>query len=76
MISRDVKDGVWPSTKRRRAAARSKTVWQGVALAAGLNLVLFSLALLAPAGMWLALMGLVFGSVCTTLVVKNILDEA
>ena len=76
MMMRDVKDGVWPSTKRRRAAARSKTVWQGIALAAAMNLSGFSLALLVPNGMWLALFGLVVGCIATALMVKNILDEA
>lgn len=76
MMMRDVKDGVWPSTRRRRAERRSKTVWQGIALAAAMNLSGFCISILAPHGLWLALFGLVVGCIATALMVKNILDEA
>jgi hypothetical protein len=67
-----IKDMKWPSTKRRRAAERNRMVWQSLALAAGLNLITYALALLIPAGMWLALIGLVAGTAATTVVAKDI----
>ena len=76
MMMRDVKDGVWPSTRRRRAERRNRVISQVVGVTVGLNATIYALALLIPAGMWLALGLLMFGSAFTTLIVKDILDEA
>ena len=73
MISKDYK---WPSSKRRRIERRNKIISQVVAVAVGLNAVGFSLSVLVPEGLWLALGLLVTGSALTTAVVKDILDEA
>ena len=70
-INRDHK---WPSTKRRRAAQRNKVISQVVAVTVGVNCVAFSLALLVPAGQWLALGLLVGGTALTTAVVNDILN--
>jgi len=84
MIMRDMKnvsDTVWPSTKRRiearvRAERRNRVISQVVGVTVGLNSVVLALYLLIPAGMWLALGLLIFGSAFTALIVKDILDEA
>lgn len=79
MIMRDMKDvsgTVWPSTRRRRSARRNRVISQVVGVTVGLNAMIYALTLLIPAGMWLALGLLVFGSAFTTLIVKDILDEA
>ena len=84
MIMRDMKnvsDTVWPSTKRRiearvRAERRNRVISQVVGVTVGLNSVVLALYLLIPAGMWLVLGLLIFGSAFTSLVVKDILDEA
>lgn len=75
-MMRDVKDGVWPSTKRRRAERRNRVISQVVGVTVGFNAMVYALALLIPNGMWLALGLLMFGSAFTTLIVKDILDEA
>ena len=76
MMMRDVKDGVWPSTRRRRAERRNRVISQVVAVTVGLNATIYALTLLIPNGLWLALGLLAFGSAFTALVVKDILDEA
>lgn len=79
MIMRDMKNvsgTVWPSTKRRRAERRNRVISQVVGVTVGLNSVVLALYLLIPAGMWLALGLLMFGSAFTALIVKDILDEA
>lgn len=76
MMMRDVKDGVWPSTRRRRAERRNRVISQVVAVTVGLNATIYALTLLIPNGLWLALGLLAFGSAFTSLVVKDILDEA
>ena len=52
MIRRDYK---WPSTGRRRREARMKKFTEAMLFAACLNLIGFSLAALAPQGMWIFL---------------------
>ena len=76
MMMRDVKDGVWPSTKRRRSARRNRVISQVVGVTVGFNAMVYALTLLIPAGMWLALGLLMLGSAFTSLIVKDILDEA
>lgn len=79
MIMRDMKNvsgAVWPSTKRRRAERRNRVISQVVAVTVGFNATIYALTLLIPAGMWLALGLLAFGSAFTSLIVKDILDEA
>lgn len=73
MFMRDYK---WPSSKRRRAAKRSKVMSQALGVAVGLNSVVYALTLLIPAGMWLALGLLVVGSAFTTAIVQDILNDA
>lgn len=79
MIMRDMKNvsgAVWPSTKRRRSARRNRVISQVVAVTVGFNATVYALTLLIPAGMWLALGLLMLGSAFTSLIVKDILDEA
>lgn len=63
MINRDMKHGFeWPSTTRRRKAARRKAVSQLVFGMACAGLFVLSLATLLGEGMWLQLIGLVTGT--------------
>ena len=77
MIGKDYK---WPSSKRRRAAKRSKVMSrvmsQALGVAVGLNSVVYALTLLIPEGMWLALGLLTVGSAFTTAIVQDILNDA
>lgn len=73
MINKDYK---WPSSKRRRIERRNRIISQVVAVAVGLNAVGFSLSVLVPEGLWLALILLTLGTALTTAVVKDILNEA
>jgi len=71
-ISRDYK---WPSTGRRRIERRNKIISQAIGVAVGLNSIGFSLSLLVPEGLWLALILLTLGTVLTTALVKDIFNE-
>jgi hypothetical protein len=73
MIGKDYK---WPSSKRRRAAKRSKVMSQALGVAVGLNAIAYALTLLIPNGMWLALGLLTVGSAFTTAIVQDILNDA
>jgi len=69
------KDYKWPSTGRRRIERRNKIISQAIGVAVGLNSIGFSLSLLVPEGLWLALILLTLGTVLTTALVKDIFNE-
>jgi hypothetical protein len=72
MISKDYK---WPSSKRRRVEERNRVISQAIGVAVGLNAVGFSLSVLVPEGLWLALGLLVAGTAFTTALVKDIFSD-
>ncbi len=75
MMMRDVKDGVWPSTQRRRAAERNRKVWRFVLTILATVTVMQGLIEMIPQGGWLNLANYTAGVIALTLLTQDILNK-